>query len=447
MRVVQVTFALAIYASLIKDNFTSAINSYFSQSIIETSPITAFIKTVSSSFSYFDTIVCDENVENRDYLDAIQKEIADIHATFKVKTFVNRTNFPRRNKLGFIICESFEHFIRIQDDVATEFGYIALIIPDLLTTQMESIFKRMWSRSLFNINLLVRSKRSCKIFTFMPFTAGKCNDTTPVVINEFINDSWTSNDFFPEKLTNLHNCTFKASALNNAPIVIKTVQSDGSYTVDGSDVRILREIGSALNFQADFICDVTDYGVIFENGTTTGNVARLESKEVDVILSFYYLRKDRSKRLSETQFYEMDPTKIVGYENVKISPIEKLIRPFNFILWMVLLPIMIIGLFSVSVIKKYRSIDSSIQHLNLLVIVLGGSQKLLPKRNSIRILLMFFAMFCIIIRTLYQGSLYKDLQTEERRKDSTSIDELVDQDIVFSVSMANSHYFREAKKR
>lgn len=49
-------------------------------------------------------------------------------------------------------------------------------------------------------------------------------------------------------------------------------------------------------------------------------------------------------------------------------------------------------------------------YLNMLNIFFGGALSRIPRRNFARTLLLLWVLFCFVIRTLYQGSLYLYLQ-------------------------------------
>lgn len=69
--------------------------------------------------------------------------------------------------------------------------------------------------------------------------------------------------------------------------------------------------------------------------------------------------------------------------------------------------------------------------LNLLIILIGGSQKKLPSKTFVRILLMLFVMFCLIMRSLYTGSFYKLLKSDIYSRRIKSISDLVDHEFDF----------------
>lgn len=59
---------------------------------------------------------------------------------------------------------------------------------------------------------------------------------------------------------------------------------------------------------------------------------------------------------------------------------------------------------------------------------IGGSQKILPKTNFARFLLMMFLMNSLVIRTLYQGSFYQIMQSNNQQKEAQSINEMLEKD-------------------
>lgn len=61
--------------------------------------------------------------------------------------------------------------------------------------------------------------------------------------------------------------------MDSAPVVIKTVFPDKSYSLDGVEVKLIRETAKVLNFYADIESTEKDHGALFEiNKTATGNV-------------------------------------------------------------------------------------------------------------------------------------------------------------------------------
>lgn len=69
--------------------------------------------------------------------------------------------------------------------------------------------------------------------------------------------------------------------------------------------------------------------------------------------------------------------------------------------------------------------------MNLLTALFGGTQHRLPIGNVARLLLMVFLLFCLVIRTLYQGSLFKYLQSNDNAKEPNTIEEMAQKNYTF----------------
>jgi hypothetical protein len=71
--------------------------------------------------------------------------------------------------------------------------------------------------------------------------------------------------------------------------------------------------------------------------------------------------------------------------------------------------------------------------LNLWILLLGGSQKKLPKSNFPRFLLAKFLIFTLVIRSLYQGAIFKLLKQDIRTIELNSIDDLIENEFTFYI--------------
>jgi hypothetical protein len=329
--------------------------------------------------------------------------------------------------------------------------FYTIIIKKVSKFDLKILFQKLWRKNIFNVNVLKIEENCKKIYTFLPFQDGKCFNTDPVIINEF-SKSWKRLDFFPEKLKNLYNCTVKASALNNPNTVIKTVLPDGSLKLNGTEIKLIRELAKALKFHVEIDCSETLHGTIFNNGTSTQNINRIHDGSDDLILGSYYLRAVRAMFLSYSQFYRLDHTKVIGPLDPLFTPSEILIKPFEPSLWTLLASVCIFGVICVPVVRKIRfgrfhHDSSSIQYINLLIIFLGGSQVKLPRRNFNRILLVIFAIFCIVMRTAYQGKLFAFMQNGNRQKGPTEIDEMIDRNYNFYMTESFTEFTSELRVR
>lgn len=362
----------------------------------------------------------------------------------EIRTDLSDQNFGSSISVfeNFEAAQSFLKQISVSTINVSDFC-IFLILEKMSTTELEVIFEMIAVKSIFNVAVITKSYHSLKLFTFLPFQKGKCLDSTPVVINEFLNRTWTSKQFFPDKLLNLHSCPIKASAIDKHSIVIKNMLVNGSYAVNGSEVKIISEVAKALNFKLQIDCfDFgTMHGTIYDNKTVDGNLKQIISGDFDLVMSSYYITTSRAKLLSFTQFYRFDTTKIVTARAV-FSPLEKLLRPFDKVLWIVLSATIFVTSFSFYLHQKMFS--ASKDRLNVVIIVFGGSQKTMPSENLYRSIFTILAISFIIIRTAYQAQLYKFMQIDDEKKLSTSIDEMTKRSFKFYATISFYDFFRSS---
>ena len=283
------------------------------------------------------------------------------------------------------------------------------------------------------------------MFTFYPFSYGKCSNTNPININEFNNDTkkWIRGTVFPSKLRDFHNCPINAIVCAYGPSAQETIFSNGTKLINGSDVEIFRGIASALNAQLRLkvLTEPGAWGQVFENGTATGAFEFLNNGSADIAANFYYLMELRSHFFQYSHAYYSIKMVLIIPQRPQFSALKKLTRPFSLHLWIYSAIVILCCFIAVFIIKKQSKsiqllfLDKNINApaLQLLVVLFGSSQHVLPRNDFSRMLLMSFVFFTFVLRSLYVGSLYKFLQSDGRMRDYQTIDELIENDFNFVI--------------
>lgn len=132
----------------------------------------------------------------------------------------------------------------------------------------------------------------------------------------------------------------------------------------------------------------------------TGAFRMVIDKEFDIVGSFYYLSELRSNVMQFSNGYFGLTMLLMIPSGAPYSPLEKLLRPFGLRVWVFLGSFIFILFTAVLVIKTCskgmqllffdRNINSPL--MEMVVIIFGGSQHVLPLRSFSRILLMSFAI-------------------------------------------------------
>lgn len=326
-------------------------------------------------------------------------------------------------------------------------GYFLVIIDSCSIINSDEIFHASWGHYIHNINILCRDNDTIAIKTFLPFQADSCGNTSSIVLS--IADILRTSDFYPDKLKNLHGCPIKVATFYYPPITMRETLGDGSFKYTGSEMDLSFGIAGALNFSINmtYIAQGGSPGLLLENGTATGIIKETVEGEKNLLMGFYYLTYLRTQHLSFTQSHCSIPLIVMIPTGEPFTAFEKLFRPFNNVVWMLLvftfgsavLALLIIRCQTKKIQRFIVGESSSNPYLNMLHIFVGGSLPVLPKRNFARSLLMMFMLFCLVQRSIYQSSLFLFLQSDGTKAPVATIDEMMERNFVFYIRETLEH--------
>jgi ABC-type amino acid transport substrate-binding protein len=319
---------------------------------------------------------------------------------------------------------------------------------------LKDLFKLFWSFQIFNVNVLFENKSGeVLVKSFEPFSRIKCDDSTPIVVNEYRNGKFENKNFFPRKMRNLNNCGVKVPiGTDSEPHVIVELRSDGSLVAQGPDISLLNVLSESLNFKIDYIY-VGDTGYLLSNGSATGFFKSLKDGSADITIATWSIKSNRIAHFDFTTSYANDVLTFIIPPGRRLTALEQLVYPFSFYLWTSLAFVLMAGIFVICLIKT-RS--TNIQNftfgsnvgspfVNILAAFIGGSQNRLPKRNFARFLLMIFLLYSLIIRTSYQGSFFKLLNSDELYGQIRSIEELIERDFKIYAQIGTTDVFQDSE--
>lgn len=346
------------------------------------------------------------------------------------------------NVIFLISMEEFELFLKNLDSKKFALNGYFLLVSNCSTINEGNIFKAAWLRYIVNINILCRDNDKTSIKTFIPFNENSCGNTTSITLDQ-------SDEFFPEKLTNLYGCPIKLATFFYPPITMRQTLDNGTFRYYGSEMELAFGLASALNFTINmtYIAQSGFTGLLYENGTATGILKETIDGEKDMLMGFYYLTLHRTQFMSFTQSHYSIPLIVMIPMGSPLSPFEKLFRPFQNMVWAFLLVTFGSGAIVIAIINcQGRKVISFVfgervhnPYLNMINVFVGGSLHVLPRRNFARSLLMMFMLFCLVQRSIYQGSLYIFLQSDGRNPEVATIDEMIEKNFVFYIRETLEH--------
>lgn len=330
-------------------------------------------------------------------------------------------------------------------------GLFVAVLTNGEIAEIEYIFKMFWSLQIFNVIVIFEDDNSSVIVkTFMPFSGGICNDTSPITINEFRDGKFVNGteNLFPKKFSNMHNCPLRVATSNESVPYVIVRDSNGTFEYSGRDIDLLNTLAEDLKFTIEY----TFVGL--EGFSYEGPLQALKSGAADLAIADLWLKPKRLEFLDSTMPYNINHLVFVIPPGLTLTAYEKLIFPFHFSLWIAILSCFIVGLLVICVIKhcpkavKTFVFGTRVNHpsLNMLVGFIGGTQKVLPRRNFARFLLMMFLLYSLVIRTVYQASYYHLQQSNACHKIVETIDEMIEKKFTFYIFDYNMDLLQDVSK-
>jgi hypothetical protein len=269
---------------------------------------------------------------------------------------------------------------------------------------------------------LHESNKKIDYLTYEWFTEKACNKKQKNILNSFDKKTlkWEKPfDLSYKKFRQLHGCEIVA------------MQSFDSYTdkfgkVQGRGFDILDVVGSAANFTV-----YRQPGQIMKRNLTIDAHNNLKRKPQVIVSMSVSLRL----QFHSTAAFANKPFTMMITRGEPFGPWEKLLLPFDKTTWWML--VMTFGI-AFSVILLVNRAPKKLQIIiygravttpayNVVGTFFGVSQSRLPQTNFPRMVLMFFILFCLVIRTAYQGVFFELMATDMRKPVPTTFEELIDE--------------------
>jgi hypothetical protein len=429
------------------------------------------LSLIASNFNSNFTNVIEQILESAEHkIRAHSLTIIDATADANADEFINelivrvkenrkfcKTNLEHVSKLArrrfyfnIIVIDSMEDFKRLMSNfthyrIESTANFIILFERAKLS-DVQEIFQFLWDFYVHNVITIRSNDSSISIDTFMPFTESACNKTSPIEIGKYRHGKFILRpaDFFPEKFQNFHGCPLKVTTFESlAPSVLRIDYPNGTYHLHGRDVDVFKTLAETFNFKLNvtYLQEYGGWGYLYPNGSATGSMGRAIRRETDFSIGNLLLIYERSIYMSHSVGYFLETLIFMIPPGKELSSLVKLIRPFGFVVWIVLFITLILCLVIIALLelmpRKIREFvygtGVNTPFLNILSGIFGLSQHKVPQRNFARTLLMIFVLFCLVIRTLYQGSLFKFLQVDDRVPEPKTIEEMSERNLKFFV--------------
>lgn len=321
-------------------------------------------------------------------------------------------------------------------------GNFLFVLVDGYFDELQEIYDALWKRNIFSCYVIYEYGSDIILNTFFPFdNSSSCGSTKPKIVSRFLNGKFDNNVLLTRKLENLNECPIRIIAYVDPPHIFMRKFKNSSYELYGRGINFINAISAALNFTKEITVAKGEmpWGVVYENGTCTGNFEDLRKNIYDMTLGEFYMKAVRSKYFDNSIAYYVTPMVFIIPPGRPYKAIEKMLQPFDHVVWIILLITLVLAILVIIVVNtKFRHLKSFIYGrgvkspvMNILVGLFGSQQTVLPGRNFSRFILMKFLILCLVLRSIYQGSLFQFLQSDKRHREIQSVDEMVKKDYTF----------------
>ena len=264
-------------------------------------------------------------------------------------------------------------------------------------------------------SFLIEEKNEISLNIITMYTEQKCGVPQLLEINRFSPSKikWDTQQFFNSEFKDFYGCEISVKICEDKLPFSHYEHINGQLIrAEGAFYEMVVKLSKMLNFRIAYCLLCWKYELV-----------------VFITLENYHV--EDHQLLSDTILSTSDVFIVPPGE--PYTSWEKLLLPFDEATWMWLGITFAVAFLVIIFIKISRStsmyefvIGSNITTpaLNVIAIFMGIGQILLPRRNISRFLFKIFVLFCLIMRTAYQGKYFKFITTDVRRRPITEIAEL-----------------------
>lgn len=380
--------------------------------------------------------------ENSDRLSVLVNEILS-DQTVKNSIKLERL-YKEQYKLSqsaILLFETYQSLIRFNKNVTLTNSHAQVL--NFLVFCAEALPKKvaMVKSKILHFESILRLAQngSLKLIRYNMFTKSAFLKPQPIELNRFssLTMKWERSTYFDSEM-NFFGCQLTIDfPVLRKPYTNIVNSTDGTEQQAGFLYDFMEELAKFYNFRTIYnTFDILKFDL---KKAMTKVQFRLETRK----LHSYYIYNKRNI----APLHIMTSEVLIVPPSGLYSPFEKLILPFDLETWIWILIFFGIGFLTVFVIyrcpRKIQQfvfgLNISTPSMNLTGTFFGIGQIALPGRNFSRYILMMFILFCLIIRTAYQGKMFEILQKDLRKPEIQTIDELFEKNITVLLTKGDDY--------
>lgn len=304
---------------------------------------------------------------------------------------------------------------------------------ELDSNQMKKKIDTHNSHQNFQLVHLSNCDASLQLFNFLMFLNANCEKGWKSVnVFDAVRHRWKVKSKFIQKFRNFNKCkiVFIAQQTLNKDFdkifSIKIIKGSG-YELSGMVGETLEELARYYNFSALPI--------------------QLDDNSSPLEFFFFLLQQLSDNdpfmaKLHLTPPLFFVPHTFVVTRGLAFTPMEKMVLPFDYVTWLLVLSSIAIGYVVIfTMTQSSREAQNFVfgrdiryPYFNILQIFFGIGLIRVPGRNFARFFMVLFTLYCLVIRTAYQSKMFEQITGNVRRPTPESVAELLMSDYPILVS-------------
>lgn len=286
-------------------------------------------------------------------------------------------------------------------DKHTSHFIILIESDDVKERWLKDVFNQFWKYNLLKV-LVLYWKKELNIFTYTPFGDD--------FLIKLPSNATKYDDLFWDKTRDLNQHPFRVSLFPDKTRAI--FNKDGTFS--GTDGYLTDVMIEKLNAKLVLLppTDGYDIGEFLKNGSTIGSLNQIVTRTVEVSFNTRFLRLAQFKGLVQITFTNgRDDICILVAKAGFASNFYNIFRAFSMTVWKFTLIALLCaslsfyGIYQIGTKNRpMKNIFFNFYSLHLLQPIIK-----LPQRWSLKLLLGFWIMYCLLINSAYEGNLTSHL--------------------------------------
>ncbi|XP_062539199.1 uncharacterized protein LOC134207509 [Armigeres subalbatus] len=347
-------------------------------------------------------------------------------------------------------CKNFTSFQQIVGLFSSErfdiVGYYTFVLVEASEPEVNEAFNAIWELNLLRSVLVIVNEDRPELFNYSPYTENTCSEPT---IHRVQNHS--STQLFITFLNNFYGCPVKLGTFETPPFIhFHNPAQIQNTSISGFEGDLVTTLSGKLNFRLVILTppDDAQWGVPLANGST-GLMKILQDETVDFGIGCLGIMAQRNAILQPGRAHYTSRVLFAVPEGRPYSSLEKLLRPYERTVWMVACGLLIGATvlilfmkFATSELRKFIYGErNETPLLNLFIVFFSGGLHIFPRRNFARTVLMLWIVHCFVMRTVYQGLLFRYLQDESTHRPVDTIDGIERSNLHYHINKNSDRFF------